>query len=96
MEFSSITFFFISVYARTGYESYLFSRPDLCDLMVARIPDHKLLMNKQVTKIRDSDMANKAATVECKDGSTYDVHLVIGAGKMKRHFFFFFLTFDQS
>ena len=69
---------------RSGYESHLFGRPDLCSLLLSKVPAHKILMNKRVTEILDKDPVQQLARVQCKDGTSYEAHLVVGAGKETR------------
>ncbi|KAG0053363.1 hypothetical protein BGZ83_001257 [Gryganskiella cystojenkinii] len=63
----------------TGYQSYLFGRPDFFALLLAKVPKHKILMNKRVTKVLDKDPFCQLAKVECKDGTSYEAHLLVGA-----------------
>lgn len=63
---------------RTGYESVLFIRPELTQILLSRVPASKILLNKQVVDIEDNP-EQEQVTVHCADGSSYKASLLIGA-----------------
>ncbi|KAF9129138.1 hypothetical protein BGW39_004445 [Mortierella sp. 14UC] len=61
---------------QTGYERMVFSRPELHDLLLAKIPAEKIHLSKKVVSmIQDDD----AVAVRCQDKSVYVADLLVGA-----------------
>lgn len=61
---------------RTGYERLVFARPELYDLLLAKIPAEKIHLSKKVVAmIQDED----AVAVRCQDKSVYVADLLVGA-----------------
>jgi len=63
---------------RTGYESVLFIRPELTQILLSRVPASKILLNKQVVDI-DDNPEEELVTVHCADASSYKASILIGA-----------------
>ncbi|KAF9971750.1 hypothetical protein BGZ73_005221 [Actinomortierella ambigua] len=61
---------------RYGYKSYVCSRPVLHELLLRQIPEHKVLFNKRVLSIQQSE---EGVSVRAADNTTYHGHIVIGA-----------------
>ncbi|KAF9921713.1 hypothetical protein FBU30_008218 [Linnemannia zychae] len=60
----------------TGYERMVFARPELYDLLLAKIPAEKIHLSKKVVAmIQDED----AVAVRCQDKSIYVADLLVGA-----------------
>ncbi|KAF9548491.1 hypothetical protein EC957_006304 [Mortierella hygrophila] len=61
---------------QTGYERLVFSRPELYDLLLAKIPAEKIHLSKKVVAmIQDED----AVAVRCQDKSVYVADILVGA-----------------
>lgn len=69
---------FFALLFRTGYESVLFIRPELTQILLSRVPTSKILLNKQVVDIEDK-LTEEKVTVHCADGSSYKADILIGA-----------------
>ncbi|KAG0237889.1 hypothetical protein BGW41_008315 [Actinomortierella wolfii] len=61
---------------RYGYESCVCSRPALHDLLLRQVPEHKVLFNKRVLSIQQSE---EGVMVRVADNTTYHGHVLIGA-----------------
>ncbi|KAF9326378.1 hypothetical protein BG006_010186 [Podila minutissima] len=59
-----------------GYHYTVFPRPALYALMLAQIPQEKILFNKKVVSM---DQTNDSVTVQCTDGTTYSSDILVGA-----------------
>jgi 2-polyprenyl-6-methoxyphenol hydroxylase-like FAD-dependent oxidoreductase len=59
-----------------GYYYTVFPRPALYALMLAKIPQEKLLFNKKVVSM---DQSNDSVSVQCADGTTYSGDILVGA-----------------
>lgn len=74
MYFVFYVVFFLS--RRTGYERLVFPRPELYDLLLAKIPAEKIHLSKKVVAmIQDED----AVAVRCQDKSVYVADILVGA-----------------
>ncbi|GJJ75048.1 hypothetical protein EMPS_07406 [Entomortierella parvispora] len=60
----------------TGSNWYIVARPVLYNLIYDKIPKDKIHLNKRVTTIHNGDTS---ARVDCKDGSTFEGDLIVGA-----------------
>ncbi|KAF9341251.1 hypothetical protein BGZ91_010083 [Linnemannia elongata] len=61
---------------QTGYERLVFPRPELYDLLLAKIPAEKIHLSKKVVAmIQDED----AVAVRCQDKSVYVADILVGA-----------------
>ncbi|KAF9576453.1 hypothetical protein EC968_008748 [Mortierella alpina] len=60
----------------TGYESRIFARPRLHELMLKQIPEEKITMGKRILRVDEKD---DHVLVHCSDGSTYRGDILIGA-----------------
>ncbi|KAF9188435.1 hypothetical protein BGZ51_000600 [Haplosporangium sp. Z 767] len=61
---------------RYGYHSIVFGRPDLFKMLVAHIPDGKILMSKRVLSTSQTE---EGVLVRCSDGSVYHGDILVGA-----------------
>ncbi|KAG0259304.1 hypothetical protein BG011_002725 [Mortierella polycephala] len=61
---------------RYGYHSIVFGRPDLFKLLVAHIPDGRILMSKRVLSTSQTE---EGILVRCSDGSIYHGDILVGA-----------------
>ncbi|KAG0090105.1 hypothetical protein BGZ93_009497 [Podila epicladia] len=59
-----------------GYPAMILDRPAFYDVLLKKLPKHKLLYSKRVLSIEQD---NTSATVKCADGSTYTSSIIIGA-----------------
>ncbi|KAG0049673.1 hypothetical protein BGZ83_005507 [Gryganskiella cystojenkinii] len=59
-----------------GYDGRLFARPDLYDMMLKRIPSHKIVFSQKILKVEDRE--NKVA-IHCADGSIHEGDILVGA-----------------
>ncbi|KAF9169833.1 hypothetical protein BGX20_009772 [Mortierella sp. AD010] len=60
----------------TGYDSVLFARPRLYELMKKQIPPNKISLGKKVLTVKEKD---DKVLISCSDGSIYEGDLLIGA-----------------
>ncbi|KAF9355375.1 hypothetical protein BGX34_010500, partial [Mortierella sp. NVP85] len=60
----------------TGYENRVFARPELYELLLARVPAEKVLMNKKVLSIEQNTLG---AMIRCADGTQYHGDIIVGA-----------------
>ncbi|KAG0347637.1 hypothetical protein BG005_011968 [Podila minutissima] len=60
----------------TSYREYVFSRPDLHDLLWRHVPREKIHLGKKIVSF---DQDSKDVLVRCSDGSTYQGHILVGA-----------------
>ncbi|KAF9913117.1 hypothetical protein EC991_003576 [Linnemannia zychae] len=61
-----------------GLDTVVFPRPELYNILLARIPSESLLFGKKVTEIKELTNDFKVE-VTCTDGSTYQGHVLVGA-----------------
>ncbi|KAG0033898.1 hypothetical protein BGZ81_006919 [Podila clonocystis] len=60
----------------TGYKALFFSRPDLYDFMLSKIPPAKLFMSKKILSILQND---EGVMIRCADNTHYHGDILIGA-----------------
>ncbi|KAF9997984.1 hypothetical protein BGZ79_008325, partial [Entomortierella chlamydospora] len=60
----------------TGYDSVLFARPRLYELMKKQIPPNKISLGKKILSVKEKD---DKVLISCSDGSIYEGDLLIGA-----------------
>ncbi|OAQ33088.1 FAD/NAD(P)-binding domain-containing protein [Linnemannia elongata AG-77] len=60
----------------TGYCNYIVGRPALYNLLLRQIPPHKVLFNKRVLKIADTE---EGVHISTTDKSTYEGDILVGA-----------------
>ncbi|KAF9975104.1 hypothetical protein BGZ73_001365 [Actinomortierella ambigua] len=61
---------------RYGYHMRVFSRPDLMDILLSRVPSEKVLFGKKVLSLAQN---NEGVMVRCADGTTMHGDILIGA-----------------
>ncbi|KAG0211732.1 hypothetical protein BGX28_007494 [Mortierella sp. GBA30] len=61
---------------RCGYEARIIARPVLYELMLSRVPKHKILMNKRVLSFTQSELGVR---ISCSDNSSYSGDILVGA-----------------
>ncbi|KAG0093805.1 hypothetical protein BGZ92_001550 [Podila epicladia] len=59
-----------------GYDIIVFPRPALYDLLLAKIPKHKILFRKKVLSVQET---GTGVVVHCADNSSYEGDIVVGA-----------------
>ncbi|KAG0266143.1 hypothetical protein BG011_003130 [Mortierella polycephala] len=62
--------------AVAGYPALVFARPDLYNLLLAKVPAEKMVMGKKVIALEQSE---SGAMIRCSDGSTYHGDILVGA-----------------
>ncbi|KAF9183701.1 hypothetical protein BGZ51_003850 [Haplosporangium sp. Z 767] len=62
--------------AVAGYPSLVFARPDLYELLLAKVPAEKMVMGKKVIALEQNE---SGAMIRCSDGSTYHGDILVGA-----------------
>lgn len=67
---------YIPLSSSTGYCNYIVGRPALYELLLRQIPPHKVLFNKRVLKIAETESGVNISTT---DKSTYDGDILVGA-----------------
>ncbi|KAF8936834.1 hypothetical protein BGZ58_003639 [Dissophora ornata] len=60
----------------TGYDTLVFARPQLHELMLSRVPAEKVLMNKKVLSIEQNQLG---AMIRCNDNTQYHGDIIVGA-----------------
>jgi 2-polyprenyl-6-methoxyphenol hydroxylase-like FAD-dependent oxidoreductase len=60
----------------TGYDTYLFARPQLYQLMLSRIPSEKIVMNRKVLTFEQNALG---VMIRCNEGSQYHGDVLVGA-----------------
>ncbi|KAG0347022.1 hypothetical protein BG005_000410, partial [Podila minutissima] len=60
----------------TGYKALFFSRPDLYDFMLSKIPPAKMFMGKKIMSILQND---EGVMIRCADNTHYHGDILIGA-----------------
>ncbi|KAF9583217.1 hypothetical protein BGW38_010003, partial [Lunasporangiospora selenospora] len=65
---------------RLGYDYVVFSRPKLYELLLSKVPSHRILFGKKVLSIQHA-LGDTCHTVslKCSDNSTYDGDILVGA-----------------
>ncbi|KAG0033344.1 hypothetical protein BGZ81_008678 [Podila clonocystis] len=61
---------------RTGYDMTLFSRPQMHQLFLSKIPKEKLHLGKKIESIEDS---GENVTIHCANGSSASGDILVGA-----------------
>ncbi|KAG0339065.1 hypothetical protein BG000_002914 [Podila horticola] len=59
-----------------GYDVIVFPRPALYDLLLAKIPKHKISFRKKVLSIQET---SHGVVINCADSSSYEGDIVVGA-----------------
>ncbi|KAG0199308.1 hypothetical protein BGX33_011733 [Mortierella sp. NVP41] len=67
---------YIELEALTGYPQYIVSRPALHEILLKQIPSHKILLNKQIVIISETD---DKVTIQATDDTVYEGELLVGA-----------------
>ncbi|KAF9352370.1 hypothetical protein BGX26_009815 [Mortierella sp. AD094] len=60
----------------TGYDSLIFARPQLYELMKKQVPSHKISFGKKIIGVKEMD---DKVYITCADGSSHNGDLLIGA-----------------
>ncbi|KAG0004562.1 hypothetical protein BGZ65_000127 [Modicella reniformis] len=60
----------------TGYDTYVFPRPELHQLMLERVPVEKVLVNKKVLSMEQNQLG---VMIRCADGTQYHGDILVGA-----------------
>ncbi|KAF9405557.1 hypothetical protein BGZ94_003480 [Podila epigama] len=60
----------------TGYDTYLFARPEFYDLLLSKIPPSRVYMSKKIKSIQQN---NEGVMIRCIDGSNYHGDILVGA-----------------
>ncbi|KAF9916038.1 hypothetical protein BX616_004769, partial [Lobosporangium transversale] len=61
---------------RTGYDTIMFSRPDLHNLLRSHVPAEKILLGKRILSLSQDD---DSVTIKCSDGTSYKGDILVGA-----------------
>jgi 2-polyprenyl-6-methoxyphenol hydroxylase-like FAD-dependent oxidoreductase len=61
---------------RTGYDTLIFPRPEFYQILLKRIPAHKISFKKKITMVEEKD---DKIYVHCSDNTTHEADIVIGA-----------------
>lgn len=61
---------------RTGYETIMFPRPALHNLLLSRVPPHKILLGKKVMSLLQN---KEGVMIRCSDNTSYHGDILIGA-----------------
>ncbi|KAF8932601.1 hypothetical protein EDD21DRAFT_379031 [Dissophora ornata] len=61
---------------RTGYDTIMFTRPNLHRLLASRVPAEKILFSKRVLGVEENETG---VTVKMADGSSYRGDILVGA-----------------
>ncbi|KAI8345027.1 hypothetical protein B0O80DRAFT_476032 [Mortierella sp. GBAus27b] len=62
-----------------GYQTIIFSRPKLYELMLSRVPPHKISHGKKVIRTQDDTSPDGRVTIHCADGTSYTGDILVGA-----------------
>ncbi|KAF9182239.1 hypothetical protein BGZ51_004857 [Haplosporangium sp. Z 767] len=60
----------------SGYESIVFARPDLYELMLKQVPPQKIMMSKRILRTEEKD---DQVFIYCSDNSIYQGDILVGA-----------------
>ncbi|KAF9161948.1 hypothetical protein BGX20_001934 [Mortierella sp. AD010] len=60
----------------SGYHNLIFSRPKLYEILLRRVPAHKMTFRKKVLRIEESD---SKVTIYCSDDTSYTGDILVGA-----------------
>ncbi|KAF9278110.1 hypothetical protein BGZ68_008769 [Mortierella alpina] len=61
---------------QVGYDIVVFARPPMYDLLLSKIPEHKIHLSKKVTS---STQNAEKVSITCEDGTTYTGDILVGA-----------------
>ncbi|KAK3825579.1 MAG: hypothetical protein J3Q66DRAFT_328072 [Benniella sp.] len=61
---------------RSGYDTIMFARPDMHNLLLSQVPPEKVLLKKRVLSMEQSE---DGVTIHVADGSTYHGDILVGA-----------------
>ncbi|KAG9072966.1 hypothetical protein KI688_000747 [Linnemannia hyalina] len=61
---------------RSGYSSYICSRPDFYDLLISQIPKSRISFGKRVLSLVQGD---NGAQIQTADGGVYEADILVGA-----------------
>ncbi|KAF9312057.1 hypothetical protein BG003_006703 [Podila horticola] len=61
---------------KTGYDTIMFPRPALHNLLLSRVPPHKILLGKKVMSLLQN---KEGVMIRCSDNTTYHGDILIGA-----------------
>lgn len=64
------------LFSRSGYSSYVCSRPDLYDLLISQIPKSRISFGKRVLSLVQGD---NGAQIQTADGGVYEADILVGA-----------------
>jgi 2-polyprenyl-6-methoxyphenol hydroxylase-like FAD-dependent oxidoreductase len=64
------------MYFRTGYDGLLFNRPEVHNLLLTQIPEHKVHYGRRVVSV--SHRPDGGVKIETSDGSTHECDILIG------------------
>ncbi|KAF9101991.1 hypothetical protein BGX27_011233 [Mortierella sp. AM989] len=70
------TFSFQEYKDSSGYETLIFSRPRFYDILLKRVPAHKISFKKRVLRIEEKEGKTH---IHCSDDSSYTGDIVVGA-----------------
>ncbi|KAG9073173.1 hypothetical protein KI688_000960 [Linnemannia hyalina] len=75
------TVHFAQMAAMTGYPIRIFSRPKLFDLLLSRLPAHKIHLGKKIVDVTQDSEEDGAGgvTIHCADETTYSGDILVGA-----------------
>ncbi|KAF9917823.1 hypothetical protein BX616_011175 [Lobosporangium transversale] len=62
---------------KVGYQTFVFSRPEFYNLLLAQVPSHKILFGKKVLSIEHP--AEGGVIIHCSDNSSYLGDIIVGA-----------------
>lgn len=72
---------FTQMTAMTGYPIQIFPRPKFFDLLLSRLPAHKIHLNKKIVNVTQDPREDgvDGITVHCADETTYSGDILVGA-----------------
>ena len=62
----------------TGYQSQVFIRPDLYNLLLSRVPSNKISFGKKIFKVEENEETGKVL-IHCSDNSAHQGDILVGA-----------------
>ncbi|KAG0263815.1 hypothetical protein BG011_008015 [Mortierella polycephala] len=71
-----LTIFIFMTILSTGYDTLLFARPRLYELLLKQVPEDKILMGKRVLRTEENE---DQVVIHCADNSIYQGDILIGA-----------------
>ncbi|KAF9175870.1 hypothetical protein BGX20_009268, partial [Mortierella sp. AD010] len=63
-------------YVTTGYQTLVFCRPRIYEILLKRVPEHKISFKKKVVQTEEKD---DKVHIHCSDGTSYTGDILIGA-----------------